>query len=100
MNRYGLLVEALAPWKFIIDIAAAACAFVAAVCWLRASLVKMPKELRHLFHMTRQGPFEGDVADIFKGVLEQSRWNAYAAMFAAVAAILTGISVLIGTRWK
>jgi hypothetical protein len=96
MGRYASLIELLAPWKFAVNIAAAACALCAAACWLRASLAKMPKELRHLFHLSLEGPFWGDLADLPKGVLKQSQWNAHAA---GAAAILTGISALIGIRW-
>jgi hypothetical protein len=96
---YAWLIEPLAEWKFAIDVAGAVCAFIAAGFWLRASLVKTPKELRRLIHMPPSGPIEGDLADLARGVSAQSRWNALAATFAAAAAVMTGMSVLIGTRW-
>jgi hypothetical protein len=52
----------------------------------------MPGGPIHLVHPH----FEEAVLAVTK---RQSRLNAMAAGFAAVAAILTGFSVLIGTRW-
>lgn len=99
MDRLKELADPLAPWKFYIDVGSAICAFIAAAFWLRASLVRTPAQLRHFVHMPLEGPFQGDVAKVAAGVAKQSKLNAWAAGFAATAAVLTGISVLIGTRW-
>ena len=93
------LADPLAPWKFYVDVAAAAFAFIAASFWLRASLIKTPSELSLFQHLPLDGSFEGDVAKVAAGIGKQSRLNAWAAGFTAVAAVLTGISILIGTRW-
>jgi hypothetical protein len=89
---YNVLVEPFAAWTFWIDLASAVCAFGAAAFWLKASLVKMPGGPIHLVHPH----FEKAVLDVTR---RQSRLNSLAAAFAAVAALLTGFSVLIGTRW-
>jgi hypothetical protein len=96
---YATFIEPLAMWKFWIDMASAACALGAALFWLRASLVKGPTEVRHAFHLPHEGPWEGDVPDAVKAMAKQSRLNAWAAGFAALAAVLTALSVVIGTRW-
>jgi hypothetical protein len=95
---YATFIEPLAALKFYIDVVSAACALGAALFWLRASLVKGPKEVRHAFHQTDEG-WRGDVPDAVRAMAKQSRLNAWAAGFAAVAAVLTALSVVIGTRW-
>jgi hypothetical protein len=63
-------------------------ALAAAVLWFMASRVRTPEELRHLFHSPMGGgPFQGDVADLARGVHRQSQLNAFAALCAAVAAL-------------
>jgi hypothetical protein len=93
------LVEPAAPWKFAIDVAAAMFAFVAAFFWLRASLVKTPTELRHVVHFPLEGPIEGDIATLMRAVGKQSHLNTWAAGLSAVAALLSGVSIFIGSRW-
>jgi hypothetical protein len=97
---YATFIEPLSAWKFWLDMASAVCAFGAALFWLRASLVKGPGEVRHAFHLPLEGSWEGDVPDAVTAMAKQSRLNAWAAGFAAVAAMLTALSVLIGTRWE
>jgi hypothetical protein len=99
MDRLKEMIELLAPWKFWVDVSAASFAVCAAITWFRASVVKTPKVVRHVLHMPMDGPFEGDVADAVVGLHKQSILNAWAAAFSGVAAILTAVSVLIGTRW-
>jgi hypothetical protein len=89
---YHLLIEPFVPWKFWIDLASAAAAFGAAAFWLRASVVRMPGGPIHLVHPY----FEEAVLRVTR---QQSWFNSVAAAFAAAAAILTGFSILIGTRW-
>jgi hypothetical protein len=93
------LSDALAPWKLWVDGLGAFAALIAASFWFGASLVRTPRTLRHLIHLRLDGEFEGDIADLAKGVAKQSRLNALAAVFAGIAALLTSVSVLIGTRW-
>lgn len=96
---YDLLIEPLAAYKLWIDLSAALATFVAAGFWLRASLIKAPKEVWHAFHIPSEGPLKGDVPEAIEALAKQSRLNSFAAGFAALAAVLTGISTLIGTRW-
>jgi len=79
--------------KLIVDLAAAACAFGAAAFWWIASNIGMPADGRIQFV---HPDFENAVLSVTR---RQSYWNSWAARVAAVAAVLTGISVLIGTRW-
>jgi hypothetical protein len=71
------------------------CAFVAAVIWLRAALVKTPDKLTHLIHSPIDGSegLEGELADLARGVRRQGYLNAWAAAWTAGAALLQGISI-------
>ena len=82
---YNLLIEPLVPWKFWIDLGSAGCAFAAAAFWLKVLVVEMPGGI-HLVHPH----FE---LAVLEATGRQSRLNSIAARSAAVAAILTGISV-------
>jgi hypothetical protein len=63
-------------------------ALVAAGLWFWASRTKTPKELRSLIHSSiGGGAFEGDLADLARGVSKQSRLNAYAALAAGISAL-------------
>jgi len=61
-------------------------AIAAAILWFWASLVRTPRELRHLIHMPMSGPIQGDLAAA-NGVRNQSRLNSLAAICAGVAAL-------------
>lgn len=97
---YATFIEPLASWKFYIDMVSAICAFGAGLFWLRASLVRTPTTIRKPKNLSMlDGEFGRDVSDVALGIARQGRLNAVAAAFASVAAVLTGLSVLIGTRW-
>jgi hypothetical protein len=97
---YAMFIEPLAPSKFWIDMASAACALGAALFWLRASLVRTPTTIRKPKNLSMlDGEFGRDVSDVALGIARQGRLNAVAAAFASVAAVLTALSVVIGTRW-
>jgi hypothetical protein len=96
---YKAVIEALAPYEFYIGLAAVVCSFVSAGFWIRASLVRTPRELWHAIHMPLSGPMQGDLGNLVEGVYTQSRWNSRAALFAAMASVLTGVTLLIGVRW-
>jgi hypothetical protein len=61
-------------------------AFAAACLWLRASRVKIPNDQISFAHPI----FEKTILDIAR---RQSRWNAWAAGFSALAAFLTFLGV-------
>jgi hypothetical protein len=91
----------MASVKFWIDLFSAFSALGAASFWLKASLIKTPREIPHTKNLRMlDGDFGSGVLKLANGVSIQSRLNAYAAAFAALAAVLTAISVLIGTRWE
>lgn len=79
------------------DLGMVVCSFLAAVFWLRASLVKAPRDIL-IFAIISDGgiPAEGDVADAVRAMWTQSQWNAIAAGCACAGALLLGVSTLIG----
>jgi hypothetical protein len=85
--------------KWICDWGVVLCSFLAAACWLRASLVRSPKEAGLKGALADVGPAMLLVDAAVKAMWTQSRWNAVAATFAAVAAILLGVSTNIGVLW-
>jgi hypothetical protein len=89
---YEWVIEPLAPYKFWVDMAAVISAGLTAYLWWKASLVKMPGGPIALVHPH----FEHAIMDVTR---RQSEWNARAAKASALAAALTGLSVLVGTRW-
>jgi hypothetical protein len=93
------MIELLAPWKFWIDVTAAFCAFGAALFWFSASIWKLSKKERALIKYAGQDPIEGDLWEVAHLSAKQSRLNAIASVFAGLAALVSGVSVLIGTRW-
>jgi hypothetical protein len=97
---YTAFIEPLAAWKFYIDMVSAAGALGAGLFWLRASLVRTPTTIRHPKNLSMlNGEFGRDVSDVALGIARQGRLNAVAAAFASAAALLTALSVVIGTRW-
>lgn len=97
---YATFIEPLAAWKFWIDMGSAASAFGAGLFWLRASLVRTPTTIRHPKNLSMlNGEFGRDVSDVALGIARQGRLNAVAAAFASVAALLSALSVVIGTRY-
>jgi hypothetical protein len=75
----------------VLQIASGLFALAAAGLWLVASLAKTPDRLP-------SGPLEGTLFDVFDEIhvslAKQSRWNAYAAACAAIAALLQAIQIL------
>lgn len=92
------LSDTLAPVKAWVDGGSAVAAFAAAVFWFWASVIKQEMP-RQGFELPPTGVSHGDIATLLVVIRKQSRLNAWAAGFAGVAAGLTGLSVLIGTRW-
>jgi hypothetical protein len=78
---------------------AAVCAFDAALFWFSASIWKLSKKERALIKYAGQGPIERDLWEVAHLSAKQSRLNAIAFVFAGLAAVLSGVSALIGTRW-
>ena len=74
--------------KFLVDIVAASAALLAAWFWWRASIIRMPPGPIQFVHPH----FENAVIQM---VQSQGRRNAIAATWSAVAAGLTGFSVLL-----
>jgi hypothetical protein len=62
----------------------------------KASRVPTPTVLNHLIHspLNGKGGFEGDVTNLARGVARQSRLNAFAAAFAAGAALFQAIALI------
>ena len=79
-----------------LDIAAAVFAILAAILWFSASRVATPTELRRVFHLRMDGRMDGDVADLARGVVEQSRKNGYAAAAAGLSAFLQAAALCVG----
>jgi hypothetical protein len=70
-------------WVDVDDVAAALAGFAAAAFWFWASRVPLP-------------PDNADTLALLKTVRTQGKRNALGAICAAIAAVLTGISVLMG----
>ena len=66
-------------------------ALVAAGLWLKASIIPTPAKFTYLSFFVsddgKDGHIESEVTDLMKSVAIQSKWNAWAARSAAVAAI-------------
>ena len=73
---------------YFIQLGAVAFAGLAALLWVRASLVKMPS-----LHASNFGLPDGDLGPVSDALRRQSRLNAYAAGCAAVSAIFQGVLV-------
>lgn len=72
------------------QLAAALSGGSAALLWLRASLVRMPSTAFNEMPMNNMG-------QISRAYWRQSRWNAAAAIFTAIAAILQAFLVYAPT---
>jgi hypothetical protein len=94
---YKATIGWLVPYQFWIGISAAIFSFVSTLVWIIASRVVTPKNLNAAIYV-RNDRIEGDLAELVRGVYRQTERNALAAGFTAIAAILTGIYVLIGVR--
>ena len=85
--------------EFPTQIGSVACAFAAAIIWWRASRKKVPSELTQ----TRVEAMHGDIVPVLDklmvAIASQSRLNALAAGFAAVAAILQVALAFMPTCW-
>ncbi len=84
--------------KSILNIAAAACAILAAGLWWKASVVFAPPSASGgawggaTITVTDS---KGRPYDPFDTAVLQSRWNKWAAMAASAAALLQGVALLI-----
>lgn len=77
-------------------------AFVAALLWLRAGMIKTPDKIDHIiFDYDRsetggdEGGLKGPLADVVSGLALQGVWNSRAAVFAAMAAALQSAAILV-----
>jgi hypothetical protein len=68
-------------------------AFIAAALWLVASLLPTPEVDGDLY--LHDATADGALPRLFQAVRRQSRWNSYAAMAAAAAAISQGFALLM-----
>ncbi|GAA0030921.1 MULTISPECIES: hypothetical protein [Bradyrhizobium] len=81
----------------LVNEASAVCAFVAAGLWLYSARVEVWAD-------DQTGPRsdnmvilkEGRMYDVTGSAQAQSRWSAYAAIAAAIAALFQGLGLLIG----
>jgi hypothetical protein len=84
---------------FTIQLASAGFGVTAAIVWWSASRIKTPPEITQ----DQAAALEGDILPILtrlmRGVVTQSRLNARAASFAAVAAILQVLDAFMPTCW-
>jgi hypothetical protein len=94
------MIELLAPWMSRIDVNdRRLCIRRAALFWFSASIWKLSKKERAVIKYAGQDPIEGDLWEVAHLSAQQSRLNAIASVFAGLAALLSGVSALIGTRW-
>jgi hypothetical protein len=89
----------MATVKWMSDWGAVICSLLAALCWLRASLVKSPKLAGLKGALADVGPAMLLVDAAVTAMWTQSRWNAVAAAFATVGALLAAIGMKIGLLW-
>lgn len=83
-------------WTLLTNGASAGCAFIAAGLWLYSARVEVWAD-------GQTGPRSDNMVILKKGRMydvtgtaqAQSRWSAFAAIAAAVAAILQGLSLLV-----
>jgi hypothetical protein len=77
---------------FVVQVLSGVFALAAAVLWLIASLTRTPDRIP-------EGPLKGSLFDVFDKIhislARQSRWNAYAAGCAGIAALLQAIQILV-----
>ena len=85
--------------EFQTQIMSAACAFAAAIIWWRASRKKAPSELTQAHVEAVHGDIIPILDKLMVAVASQSRLNALAAGFAAVAAILQVALTFMPTYW-
>jgi hypothetical protein len=85
--------------KSVVDWGTVIFSLLAAMVWLRASLVKMPKEAGLRGAISDIGPALLAVDDAIGAVWRQGRLNAIAAGCAGVAAACLAVSTWIGTLW-
>jgi len=81
--------SAICGIEHIIQAASGACALIAAINWLKASLLKFPAT----------GTY-ANIDEVYGLLSRQSRLNAYAAGFAAVAAILQFPLAFMPSCWS
>ena len=84
--------QLITPYHNWFDWTAAASSLFAAFFWLRASLVKMPGGPIHLVHPH----FEVAIMEVTS---RQSRLNAWAAGFAALAAFISALGMGTAKFW-
>jgi hypothetical protein len=82
---------------FLLQIASAICAFVAAGFWLASALVRLPKTIRQTdFDPIGTDPKpRDDQNQLTTRLRRQSRLSAFAAISAAISAALQGLALLL-----
>lgn len=83
--------------EFLLQVASAICAFVAAGFWLASALVRLPKAIKQTdFGPLGTDPKPGDDLDrLTNGLRRQSRLTALAAIAAPISAALQGLALLL-----
>ena len=89
-------MQSHANWSFLANEASAGCAFIAAGFWLYSARVEVwadgqlaPRRDNMVIEK------KGRMYDVTGTAQAQSRWSAYAAIAAAVAAVIQGLASLM-----
>lgn len=81
--------------KVAVTWSAAFFALLAALLWLKASVVKVPPQRTPDASGWIPASYGTSDMDVARTAIAQSRWNAWAAGAAAASAFLSGISLLL-----
>ncbi|WP_339136562.1 MAG: hypothetical protein WGN25_01610 [Candidatus Electrothrix sp. GW3-4] len=82
-------------FKAILDILSAISAIIAAYLWFKSTLVKVQPSKEVNENGWQEATIMSDGADVIETGRQQNLWNRYAALFASIAALAQGISLLI-----
>jgi len=85
-----------------LELFSAVSAILAAAAWVRSAMVKIRAEHQSGLDAAVVGGYvhftqNGITYDLLKTLRAQSEWNSYAAILAAIAAILQGADIFIKT---
>jgi len=79
---------------FLLQSLSAFFALLAAGLWFYASRLRLPEKLTHIT-LDDEGGFGGELRELFSGVALQSKWNAWAAGSAGLAAAFQTLAIIL-----
>jgi hypothetical protein len=88
----------MAHWKIVLNWLAALVAIIAALLWFRSATVKVPANPPPL---DENGMFAAQISvndsDFIATAVQQTRWNKWAALAAAIAAACQAVALMLPT---